>query len=216
MVAVDAGRMSGQRQAVSGSVSPTREAADHAAGDAGGRVDLEEAGAAVGAAEEARTGGGDCCGAAPHPAHGTGTTGKGRGSGTGHHGMDTRVAFWRATGGWAWAAADEIAAALDSPRSGPERPGGPPCDAGSVRWFEALDRSRRCGSVTCGLYPETVSSVNDDHRPGPTRPCVKRSRGSPPRNDLASSARPPAPGAVRRSCRADDRLWPRSRCRGTR
>ena len=82
-----------------GSVSPTREAADRAGGDAGGRVDLEEARAPVGAAEEARTGGGDCCGAAPHPAHGTGTTGKGRGSGTGHHGMDTRVAFWRATGG---------------------------------------------------------------------------------------------------------------------
>ena len=101
------GRMARRRTAVSAipagatsarSVGAAGEAADRAGRDAGGRIDLEEAGAPVGAAEDARAvvGGGR---AAAHAAHGAGTTGKGRGGGTGHHGMDTRVAFWRATGG---------------------------------------------------------------------------------------------------------------------
>ena len=61
-------------------------------------IDLEEAGAAVGAAEEARAAVGGR-GAATHAAHGTGTTGKGRGGGTGHHGCCYSCAFWRAGNG---------------------------------------------------------------------------------------------------------------------
>src|SRR5688572_2481485 len=82
------------------SVGAASEAADRASRDTGGRVDLEEAGAPVRAAEDARAAVGGRH-AAPHAAHGTGTTSEGRGGGSGHHGLDTRIAFWRATGGLA-------------------------------------------------------------------------------------------------------------------
>src|SRR5687767_13852264 len=59
------------------SVSAAREAADRAGRHAGGRIDLEEAWAPVGAAEDARAAVGG--GRAPtQAAHGAGTTGKGR------------------------------------------------------------------------------------------------------------------------------------------
>ena len=131
-------------------------AADGALGDAGGRIDLEEAGAAVGAAEEARAAGGGG-GAAPHAAHGTGTTGKGRGGGTGHHGCDNSWCFLaRHRRFGAWAAAVGLVVSLWTARDGGRSGPGDPWLRGRERpLFEALDRSRRCGSVTCELYLRT-------------------------------------------------------------
>ncbi len=69
----------------SGLVDPADVAADMAGGQPGVGVDIEEAGAAVGAAEEAARCG---CGmaAATHAAHRGGSSGDGRSGGSGHHG----------------------------------------------------------------------------------------------------------------------------------
>ena len=67
-----------------GSVDVADEAADVAGRRAGLGIEIEQAGAAVGAAEEAAVRGrGEC--AATHPPNGGGASGDGRCGGTGHH-----------------------------------------------------------------------------------------------------------------------------------
>ena len=72
--------------------------ADQALGDAGRRIDVEEAGTAVGAAVQA---GGRRCGrgAATKASHRAGSSGDGRCGGTGHHVVRCSCAFWRAGNG---------------------------------------------------------------------------------------------------------------------
>lgn len=80
----------------------------------------------------------------------------------------TRIAFWRATGDFTCLAQPMIGllplwTARDGGRNGLVILRGL---SGASVVVEALDRSLRCGSVTCGLYLETVPLVNADYRPG--------------------------------------------------
>src|SRR5918994_6911284 len=114
--------------------------------DAGRRIELEEARAAVGAAEGTaigRVGGGR---ATAQPTHGTCATGVRRGRSAGHH----VCCCWFLSGApqtvWAWAATLVFSRFRRRYRRR-KRCGGPGGEPGASV-MEALDRGRRCGPVT--------------------------------------------------------------------
>lgn len=156
--------------------------ADGARFDAGRRIELEEAGASVGAAEGSAGGIGGA-GATPESAHGGRTAGEGRGRGSGHHGCWYSLTFWRAAG--SVAAAASWVSALDSPRRGPERSGGPGGEPGA--------------SVDGDARPGPSLRTGDQPMMGPVVPSVNRGRrgvGTPCHPDRGGyDASQPCPGA---------------------